>query len=150
MLMESYMLLLMYVLCSYTKLLATFFTLYTFFMYIYIYIASYIVSVITIGHVLTLAINNNAMFYSIFQLCKSSGPIFSYLKIFIDEFMSHIYLVLIQFISILIFFTFFIYIFQDVFFHILFIKIQVIFINFPIPDFLAKKAVKFISSNTAN
>ena len=66
------------------------------------------------------------MFYSISQLCKSSGAIFSYLKRFIDEFMSHIYLVLIQFISILIFFTFFIYIFQDEFFNILFIKIQVI------------------------
>ena len=32
----------------------------------------------------------------------------------------------------------------------LFIKIQAIFINFPIPYFLAKKVIKFISLNTAN
>ena len=52
-------------------------------------------------------INNDAIFCSILQLCKISGPIFSYSKIFTDEFILMIYLVLICFISTLIFLTFF-------------------------------------------
>ena len=95
--------------------------------------------------------NNDAIFRAILQLCKILGPMFSYSKRFTDESILSIYLVLIQFISILIFLFFFLYIFSKcIFFDILFIKTKVIFINFPMPYFLAKKAVKFIFLNTAN
>ena len=55
-------------------------------------------------------INNDAIFRSISQLCKISGPSFSYSKRFTEEFIIQIYLVL---ISILVIFTFFSYIFQN-------------------------------------
>ena len=76
-------------------------------------------------------INNDAIFCSILQLCKISGPIFSYSKIFTDEFILQIYLVLICFISTLIFLTFFyLHVFKMCLFDMLFIKIEVIFIKF--------------------
>ena len=53
-------------------------------------------------------------------------------------------------ISILIIITFPYLYFFKMFFDILFTEIQVIFINFPIQYFLAKKAVKFISMNIPN
>ena len=59
MLIESYMLLLMYIL---------------FIQNLYILYFS------------NFCINNDAIFCSILQLCKISGPIFSYSKIFTDEF----------------------------------------------------------------
>ena len=52
-------------------------------------------------------ISNNAIFRSILQLCKISGPIFLYSKRLTDEFILCIYLILISFISNLIFVTFF-------------------------------------------
>ena len=52
-------------------------------------------------------ISKNAILRSILQLCKISGPIFLYSKRLTDEFILCIYLILISFISNLIFVTFF-------------------------------------------
>ena len=86
-------------------------------------------------------INNDTILGSILQLFIISRPIFLHSKRFTDKFILQINLTLIQFFSILIFFTFFyLYFFKMCFLAYCLLNFKVIFINFPIPYFLAKKS----------
>ena len=80
-------------------------------------------------------ISNDDLFHSILQLFKISRPVFLYSKRFTNEFILQIYFILISFISIIIFLTFFdLYFLKSFFFFfdILFIKSRFYQITDPI------------------
>ena len=89
-------------------------------------------------------ISNDDLFHSILQLFKISRPVFLYSKRFTNEFILQIYFILISFISIIIFLTFFdLYFLKSFFFFFLtYCLLKVVFIKLPIPYFLVKKSGK--------